>query len=472
MALNAYFSRQRRISQFNLGNTVLVSGINNDDFYLGFLQDIKGDRFFIDFDSSQQPAQWVPINRIWHHARSSILMISDPRDVYVAVRQEDGGPYTFRPAKLLRSFSHESQWLCCVSVGSHCGTSSTGNEQSDLQVVHAWQLIHRLPSNRRVERICQLPFKKVVFRSSRVNSALSGIQEQNIVDMLHLEFRDGYIPLVEVCALWNAILGDPASAPYVTMDWAAFSSQQPQRSETEGYRLGMLLHRVVSKSTKTLALINMQHRADTLSQAVSVVVELLRLKPIIPIIIVKNPRAGIERVPIAGIINWSRPELAKIRFQLLPLKAVCQRLLVSNFTVCFSHILLPKFYPEMPKYCSQKPRNLKLFIKIPIMRFRKDEWDDGWTQQYKAELNRHCPPVTSAIVDKLRRRHMRWLGSVPYPGKKWAALRMFLEFYGECPTADIVTYWRDLDLRNFENISRCNLAPMMLAYHYISSFDS
>ncbi|XP_055352816.1 uncharacterized protein LOC129598787 [Paramacrobiotus metropolitanus] len=197
MALSAYFLRQRQINQFNVGNTVLVSALNNDDFYLGFLQNINGGSLFIDFDSGQMPAQWVSISRVWHHERSSIRLVNDPRDVYVAIRLEHDGPYTFRPAKLLRSYGYESRFLCCITFDTDTGLSSTGNEKPNLQIVHGWQLVHRLPIDRRIYRICRLPFKKVIYRSSRVSSALNGIQERTIVNMLYSVFREDFLPLNE-----------------------------------------------------------------------------------------------------------------------------------------------------------------------------------------------------------------------------------------------------------------------------------
>ncbi|XP_055350247.1 uncharacterized protein LOC129596873 isoform X2 [Paramacrobiotus metropolitanus] len=186
--MTSYFSCGVRRGQFNLGNTVLVNLTRADEYLLGYLQDINADQVFIDFDSERIAPQWVPMQRVWHHDKPS-LIAELPCDVHVAVRREAGGPYIFGPAKLLCSCSSYDQFLCCVSL-EHASSTS---EKPSIRIVHSWQLIHRLPSNWRPDRICRLPIKKVVYGSDQPHS-IRDIQERHIERILDVGFRHGNRP--------------------------------------------------------------------------------------------------------------------------------------------------------------------------------------------------------------------------------------------------------------------------------------
>ncbi|XP_055331777.1 uncharacterized protein LOC129583793 [Paramacrobiotus metropolitanus] len=83
--------------EVNYGNTVLVQR-DNGQWWLGYVQDIDGDRFFIDFDASTIHAQWIHTRHIWpHHFLSSRKWpMVRGKTLQVAMRQHAGGPMVFR----------------------------------------------------------------------------------------------------------------------------------------------------------------------------------------------------------------------------------------------------------------------------------------------------------------------------------------------------------------------------------------
>ncbi|XP_055349265.1 uncharacterized protein LOC129596109 [Paramacrobiotus metropolitanus] len=443
----SYFSCGARRGRFNLGNTVLVNLTSDEEFFLGYLQDIIADQVFIDFDCERIAPQWVSMQRVWHHDKPSItLQLS--REVYVAIRREADGPYVFGPAFLECSCNYANQFLCYAFLDHPCYSFQT---QDSVRVVHSWQVIPRLPSDPMIDRICRLPIKKVVYRSAKLR-ALSSIQEWHIERILDLGFRQGkrqsgqgrdrlfvkltdgeivflimriqcsfphtvsvdclqstcwltattrkviagieeyllhasrtaadlrnfrhrslpsiavlsspaargneptlphllpeilstvmyYLDVVSqgklkrVCQLWNVLLRDPASSTHVTIDFCTLSLQLQQRAETEGYRLGLLLDRIVNAKTKTVALVNMSYRMDNVDPVIALVVDVLIINRIIlPLVIVKNYWAPIVRSPY-GLYNRYTPDLSerrKIHFQLLFMKKICRRIIVLNAVI-------------------------------------------------------------------------------------------------------------------------------------------
>ncbi|XP_055352806.1 uncharacterized protein LOC129598778 isoform X2 [Paramacrobiotus metropolitanus] len=276
--------------------------------------------------------------------------------------------------------------------------------------------------------------------------------------------------LNRVCAVWNALLGDPASHSSLTIDFCTLTNQRAQqRQETEGYHIGRLLHRLISTKTRILALVNMAHRADTVNHVVSLVAEFLRLKRPVLTLIVKSCRAGVESKVDGNLFWYNNPNVAANYFQLVPLKNLCRRLIVCDFIVDFSIWTDPYFGPRMPNYIKRKEPN-KLLIKIPIMPLENDEL---WIPKFKRELVQNCPPVDLSVREDIKRLHAGWVKRHRYPGKKWLALRHLLEFYGPCEATNqeeyqlYSTFWYNLDLREFDRLPLRNLSLTMLARHYI-----
>ncbi|XP_055354642.1 uncharacterized protein LOC129600217 isoform X2 [Paramacrobiotus metropolitanus] len=86
----------------NFGNTVLVQR-DNDQWWLGYVQDIDGDRFLVDFDSPTVRPEWILTRHIWPH---NFLRQWGPQNrgssIQVALRDTQGGPMVFRPATITR----------------------------------------------------------------------------------------------------------------------------------------------------------------------------------------------------------------------------------------------------------------------------------------------------------------------------------------------------------------------------------
>ncbi|XP_055354747.1 uncharacterized protein LOC129600293 [Paramacrobiotus metropolitanus] len=80
--------------ELNYGNTVLVQR-DNGQWWLGFVQDIDGPNFFVDFDASSISAHWIHSSRLWsHHFSGGVCMDSS---VQIALRRTHADPMVFWP---------------------------------------------------------------------------------------------------------------------------------------------------------------------------------------------------------------------------------------------------------------------------------------------------------------------------------------------------------------------------------------
>ncbi|XP_055340941.1 uncharacterized protein LOC129590011 [Paramacrobiotus metropolitanus] len=93
-------------NQMNYQNTVAVHN-DDDSWWLGYIQDIDGDQVFIHFNARKVTDRWVPMGSVW-----PLLFYWDDRSqpysagmpIYAALRDEDDGPFRFRPVTMLGRF--------------------------------------------------------------------------------------------------------------------------------------------------------------------------------------------------------------------------------------------------------------------------------------------------------------------------------------------------------------------------------
>ncbi|XP_055343629.1 uncharacterized protein LOC129591827 [Paramacrobiotus metropolitanus] len=85
----------------NYANTVLVRR-DGGQWWLGYVQDVRGKELLVDFDASTVQPQWIHTSLIWpHHSRYYTLDTYVNTVVQVALRERPGGPLVFRPARVV-----------------------------------------------------------------------------------------------------------------------------------------------------------------------------------------------------------------------------------------------------------------------------------------------------------------------------------------------------------------------------------
>ncbi|XP_055327295.1 uncharacterized protein LOC129580679 [Paramacrobiotus metropolitanus] len=297
--------------------------------------------------------------------------------------------------------------------------------------------------------------------------------------------------LKRVCELWNTLLSDPTSSDYITIDFCALSPLLQRRAETEGYRLGRLLHRIISTRTKTLALVNMNYRADTVDPVIALITDILTMKRRIPLIIIKNCWANILKPKYGpGVCYYMYTpdifEWRKIHFQLLLLKKVCHRLQMFNVVIncgAWKGVL----FPRQPGNYGRLKQPDSLIITIPKLEFDESASDADSIMQLKQALERHCPPVNPSVRNQIRRLHAGWVQRYRCPSDQWDGLRQLIELFGIGVAADHATQWCyggldcdvarnhalyfcDLDLTDFEGLPMGTIILNILARAHIPSF--
>ncbi|XP_055337895.1 uncharacterized protein LOC129587943 [Paramacrobiotus metropolitanus] len=101
-------------------NTVAVHV--NGAMWLGFIQDIDGDRVFIDFDSKKAEARWFEAACVY--ILPSYYQYQNrqrDRPIYAALRDEDDGPFRFQSVVVLHAIA---QGMYYVRTNAQCITSS------------------------------------------------------------------------------------------------------------------------------------------------------------------------------------------------------------------------------------------------------------------------------------------------------------------------------------------------------------
>ncbi|XP_055331264.1 uncharacterized protein LOC129583495 isoform X2 [Paramacrobiotus metropolitanus] len=139
------------VNQISCQNTVLVRN-DDDSWWLGYIQEMDGDQVFIYFDSTKIRARWIHLRSIWSFpfywtkdARDKQLGGSYNVPVFVALRDEDNGPFCFRPAVMLRPL-----W-CCEFLYGICfirtdgGMDNAYGQRPRLELVDHGQVVYQLP---------------------------------------------------------------------------------------------------------------------------------------------------------------------------------------------------------------------------------------------------------------------------------------------------------------------------------------
>ncbi|XP_055356569.1 uncharacterized protein LOC129601723 [Paramacrobiotus metropolitanus] len=127
-------------------NTVAVHN-DDDSWCLGFIQDMDGDRAFIHFDSKKVTARWVHLGRVWALPfYANTCSLQDPPDmpIYAALRDEDDGPFRFRPViDLGRLRGCDKCELFCIQTNI-AGSNSQQNP-AGWDIVQNCQITKQLP---------------------------------------------------------------------------------------------------------------------------------------------------------------------------------------------------------------------------------------------------------------------------------------------------------------------------------------
>ncbi|XP_055354746.1 uncharacterized protein LOC129600292 [Paramacrobiotus metropolitanus] len=102
------------LPELNYGNTVLVQR-DNDQWWLGYVQDIDGPNFYVDFDASSISAQWIHSSHLWpHHFLQPPLQSSS---VHIALRRTNADPMVFWPGTLVDTYII-SPFHCVLLTGN------------------------------------------------------------------------------------------------------------------------------------------------------------------------------------------------------------------------------------------------------------------------------------------------------------------------------------------------------------------
>ncbi|XP_055345087.1 uncharacterized protein LOC129592953 [Paramacrobiotus metropolitanus] len=147
--------------ELNYGNTVLVQR-DHGQWWLGYVQDIDGDHFYIDFDATTVNSQWIHARHLWPHQflRNRPLWGFTPYSVQVALRDADSQPLIFRPGAVI----HDSGGIYrVVSL----------NDGNPRHMVHRAQLVEQLPTSDDgqsfFERQSGFLYRKHVIRFAQAN---------------------------------------------------------------------------------------------------------------------------------------------------------------------------------------------------------------------------------------------------------------------------------------------------------------
>ncbi|XP_055342244.1 uncharacterized protein LOC129590843 isoform X2 [Paramacrobiotus metropolitanus] len=128
-------------SQISYRNTVAVRNLD-DTWWLGYIQNIEGNRAFVHFDCKTVEARWMPMKDVWplpsywDTVVSSEGYINIP--IFAALRDNDKGPLRFRPAVMINRLL-----ACNVECEMFC--IRTDGCSSRFEVVHKDQVATELP---------------------------------------------------------------------------------------------------------------------------------------------------------------------------------------------------------------------------------------------------------------------------------------------------------------------------------------
>ncbi|XP_055356912.1 uncharacterized protein LOC129602009 isoform X2 [Paramacrobiotus metropolitanus] len=147
-AMPRYQSLLADEKQVSYRNTVVVRGCD-DAWWLGYIQDIDGEYAFIHFNSTLTEARWMHSRDVWPLPsywdtelciREGYLNV----EIFAALRDEDNGPFRFRPAIILKILSGCNSGCSMVYIKT-VGFSSDAAPQDRLELIHEGQVASTLP---------------------------------------------------------------------------------------------------------------------------------------------------------------------------------------------------------------------------------------------------------------------------------------------------------------------------------------
>ncbi|XP_055352123.1 uncharacterized protein LOC129598310 [Paramacrobiotus metropolitanus] len=151
-AMPPYEALLAEASQISYHNTVVVRS-RDDTWWLGYIQDIDGEQAFIHFNCTLVAAHWVHMSAVWplpYYWDTELASKGHHNiPVFAALRDDDDGPFRFRPAVLL-DVLFGCQWGCqmfCITTRTGTGVahSNVPPRTAGLEVVHVRQVASELP---------------------------------------------------------------------------------------------------------------------------------------------------------------------------------------------------------------------------------------------------------------------------------------------------------------------------------------
>ncbi|XP_055352824.1 uncharacterized protein LOC129598794 [Paramacrobiotus metropolitanus] len=572
--ISEYFSRgrSRRQGQLDVKNPVLVNVADNE-YCLGYLQDVDGDNLFVDFDCTTLPPWWFPAGRVWFYNLNQGYYPTD-KEILVAVRNEPTGPYIFRPAIVV--------WYYCDLFLCRLIRKPVDSETTSLHFVHRWQTAY-WDGGSVMKRSSKLDVEKVVIclKTTEITDEIDGFniaedlkacypgsdtvsprfvdrifvrnKENEIVFLivigggiydatpyylfarpcckihsrgpvtagkvvasvrkyLHLRSNKPEFPRImpasdrtecpftflpteitketllyldvhsqavtkRVCALWNILMSDVDSSVFATIDFSR-KGMSPFHRATTSYHYGFVLNHAVSRDTKVLSLLKLSQRVnnnESMAALMEITSTVLTMNNAhLSVLLVKHWEVTVNRPP--GVKFESTDffdfQTSERHYPILPLqlKKFCRQLVFSQFVVDFDMHFDKKTFPKYAKHrmpgFAQASTLSSLRIEIPNVRFAGEDSFDDSTDRFTRTLDDCCPTTDWFTKEQLWRLHAAWVHTVPYPGKKWVVFMQHLEYYGIRQHVGS-SVWRDLDLREFDNLPFSKLSLAILTRDYL-----
>ncbi|XP_055348424.1 uncharacterized protein LOC129595439 isoform X2 [Paramacrobiotus metropolitanus] len=136
-------------NQISYRNTVAVHNADNS-WWLGYLQDMDGDQAFIHFDAKNVTDRWVhmgcvwPLQFYWDDNRLTSSHSIGMR-IYAALRDEDDGPFQFRPVTVVDRLRGCEKMSEVLYVQTHATAVNGKRGSVRLALVQNCQISKQLP---------------------------------------------------------------------------------------------------------------------------------------------------------------------------------------------------------------------------------------------------------------------------------------------------------------------------------------
>ncbi|XP_055338386.1 uncharacterized protein LOC129588246 isoform X2 [Paramacrobiotus metropolitanus] len=135
--------------QMSYHNTVVVRS-SSDTWWLGYITDIDGEYAFIHFDSEIVEAHWIHMRDLWPLPSYWDTDVYDTEGyqnvkIYAALRDEDNGPFRFRPAVMLNKIEGCGAGCCMFYIRINGPNTNVPVHKARLQIVHEGQVSSAIP---------------------------------------------------------------------------------------------------------------------------------------------------------------------------------------------------------------------------------------------------------------------------------------------------------------------------------------